>query len=116
MNGSGMLYTDAVLLCIIVYAFWCGWAVTLAGEVLSVLVMRQPGRGGLGVVLAIGCLAPFPYAMFWALLDRFMPVEPETSDPWTYVVMAGLAVCVFAAPLTALVCIVRAPRRENAPS
>src|SRR5688572_14103965 len=112
MSGGGMLYGDATLICIIVYAFWYGWAVTLAGEVLSILVMRQSGRRGLGVLLAIGCLAPPAYMMFWALLDRFMSVEPETSDPWTYVVMAGLAVCVFAAPLTALVCIVRAPRRE----
>lgn len=32
MNSSGMLYSDAVLLSIIVYAFWYGWVVTLAGE------------------------------------------------------------------------------------
>jgi len=116
MNGSGMLYGDATLLCIIVYAFWYGWIVTLVGEVLSILMIRQPEQRGLGVLLAIGCMAPLAYMVFWALLHRFVPVEPETSDLWTYGVMAGLAVCVFAAPLSALVCIVRGPKREDAPS
>jgi hypothetical protein len=31
-------------------------------------------------------------------------------------VVIGLAVCVFAAPLSALICVFRAPRRESAPS
>jgi hypothetical protein len=116
MNSSGMLYTDAGLLCVIVYAFWYGWAVTLVGEVLSILVMRQPGRLALGVVLALGCLAPLAYETFWTFMARVAPTQPDTSDPLIYVVMAGLAVCVFAAPLAALVCIVRWPRRESAPS
>jgi hypothetical protein len=111
-----MLYTDAGLLSIIVYVFWCGWTVTLAGEALSILVMRQPGRLTLGVVLALGCLAPLAYGMLWTFLARVAPNQPESSDPLICAVIAGLAVSVFAAPLAALVCVVRAPRRESAPS
>lgn len=111
-----MLYTDAGLVCILVYVFWGGWAVTLVGEVLSILVMRQPGRLALGVALAIGCLAPLAYEMLWVALARSSWDQPDTSDPLVILVMAGLAISVFAAPLWALACIVRAPKRENAPS
>lgn len=116
MNSSGMLYTDAGLLCILVYVFWGGGVVTLAGEVLSIIVMRQPGRARLGVALAIGCLAPLAYEMIWTVLARLAPDQPETSDFLVCLVMAGLAVSVFAAPLWALVCVLRAPKREHAPS
>jgi hypothetical protein len=116
MNGSGMLYTDAGLLCILVYAFWGGWAVTLVGEVLSILVMRQPGRLGLGLGLAAGCLAPLAYELLWMRLARLATTQPEATDPLVIAVVVGLVVCVFAAPLTALVCVFRAPRRESAPS
>ena len=116
MNSSGMLYTDAGLLCILVYVFWGGWAVTLVGEVLSILAMRQPGRLGLGLALAAGCLAPLAYELIWTQLARFATNQPESSDPLVITVVIGLAVCVFAAPLSALVCVFRAPRRESAPS
>jgi uncharacterized membrane protein len=111
-----MLYTDAGLVTILVYVFWGGWIVTLVGGVLSILVMRQPGSLALGVALTLGCLAPLAYGMFWTFLARVAPTQPDTSDPLIYVVMAGLAVCVFAAPLAALVRIARGPRRESAPS
>ena len=116
MSGSGMLYGDAALVSILSYIFWGGWVATLAGGVLSVLVMRQPRRLALGVILAVGCLAPLPYGMLWAALHRFAPNEPATSDLSMYGVVAGLAVSVLAAPLATLVCIVRSPRREIAPS
>jgi len=116
VNSSGMLYTDAGLLCILVYVFWGGWAVTLAGEVLSIVVMRQSGRGRLGSALALGCLAPLAYVLLWALLDRFAPIQPASSDAPIILVTIGLAVCVFAAPLLALACVLRAPRRKSAPS
>ena len=121
VNSSGMLYTDAGLLCILAYLFWGGWVVTLVGEVLSILVMRQPGRLGLGLALAAGCLAPLAYELIWTQLARFATNQPASSDPLIITVVIGLAVCVFAAPLSALVCVFRAPRsagsgRENAPS
>ncbi|KRA62044.1 hypothetical protein ASD89_23410 [Caulobacter sp. Root656] len=110
MNSSGMLYTDAGLLCILVYVFWGGWAVTLAGGGMSALVMRQPGRRGLGVALILGCLAPLAYELIWVWLDRFVSIEPNTSDPLIVAVLAGLVVCLFAAPLAALICLCRPPR------
>ncbi|WP_425996004.1 hypothetical protein [Caulobacter sp. DWR1-3-2b1] len=114
VNSSGMLYTDAGLVSFLVYVFWGGWVVTLAGEALSIMVMRQPGRLVVGLALAIGCLAPLAYVLLWALLDRFAPIQPSSSDASTYVVMAGLAGCVFAAPLAALVH-VRARRDVKTP-
>jgi hypothetical protein len=116
VNSSGVLYTDAGLISILVYVFWGGWVVNLAGEALSIVVMRQPGRLARGVVLALGCLAPLAYVMLWALLDRFVPISPSTSDPLMYAVMGGLTVCIFAAPLAALAHVLRAPRRESAAS
>lgn len=113
MNGSGMLYADAVLLCVIVYTFWGGWVVTLAGGVLSILVALRPGRRALGLMLAAGCLAPLAYTLVWAFLRASNLPEPDTSDPWVYVVMAGLAVSVFAAPLAALVWLCRPAGRER---
>lgn len=105
-----MLYTDAGYVCILVYVFWGGWAVTLAGGGMSALVMRQPGRQALGLALILGCLAPLAYELIWVWLDRFVTIEPETSDPLIVAVMAGLAACVFAAPLAALICLCRPPR------
>jgi hypothetical protein len=121
VNSRGMLFTDAVLLCILLYTFWGGWVVTLAGGVLSILVARQPGRRAFGLVLAAGCLAPLAYALFLTFLSRSHLPEPETSDPWVYAVLAGLVVSVFAAPLAALVWFLRpvecgkpSPLRERA--
>lgn len=116
MTGSGIFFTDAALVSFMVYVFLGGWLVTLAGLALSIMVMSQPGRRVRGVVLAIGCFAPAAYIALWALLDRFAPGGPSTTDILTYAVMAGLAVCVFGAPLAAMACIVRAPKGENAPS
>jgi hypothetical protein len=115
VNGSGMLYTDAGPLRMLVYLFRGGWAVTLGGEVLSILVMRRPGRLGLGLALAAGCLAPVAYEMLWIQLAWFATNQPESSDPLVIAVVVGLAVCVFAAPLSALVLVFRTPGRQSAP-
>lgn len=113
MNSSGMLYTDASLATILVYAFWGGWIVTLVGGLLSILVMRQPRRLAWGVALALGCLAPLVYAALWTVLARAATNQPIATDLSIYGVMAGLAVCVFAAPLSALICIVRGPNAKT---
>ncbi|USQ96521.1 hypothetical protein [Caulobacter sp. RL271] len=115
MNSSGLLYSDAGMLSIAIYVFWGGWLVTLAGLIMSILVMRQPQRLALGVALAIGSLAPFAYFQLWVTLKRFAPSEPKSSDLSIWLVVAGMAGCVLAAPLGALVHVLRAQRRENTP-
>ncbi|MFZ0270171.1 hypothetical protein [Caulobacter sp.] len=115
MTGSGMFYTDAALVCFMVYVFWGGWAVTLAGGVMSIQLARRPGRRALGVALLFGCLAPLAYELFWYALSQSALPEPDTSGPLTIAVTAGLAICVFAGPLAAWFCL-RAPRAPIAPS
>ena len=117
MNGSGSLFTDAGLACFYLYVFYGAWIATVVGLGLAVGVMWRPGRRRLGAGLALGCLAPFAYTMLWALLASRAPeLSPETSDPWIYGVVAGLAVSVLAGPIAALVCLARGPKRQIAPS
>ena len=105
MNFSGLLWSDGLFVCLILYGGLYGWVVTLAGWAICLFTGIAYGRWRaavgcalLGLLPALYIIALFALASFPERKIALVPASAVAS----LVMLAGMVIAIFACPLAAV--------------